>query len=121
MAGYIVVRKAVLAKSPHCKFSIVLNGGDFLTTNAKSLTNLLRDYKNKTQLYPDFKIDAIHFEHWNQAYANETALANYATQFIHDMGMIVGKPSRDVSGQRVTHRLSIRDQVGTRMEVPSPL
>lgn len=91
IAGFIVVRKAVLAQSPFCKFSMILDAPSFLTANAKSITNLLRDYKNKTQLYPDFKIDAIHFEHWNQGYYNETALGNYAIQYIHDMGMLVGK------------------------------
>jgi hypothetical protein len=35
-------------------------------------------------------VDAIHFEHWNQAYSNQSALGNYALQYIHEKNMLVG-------------------------------
>ena len=100
VASYISVRKAVLAKSPYCKFSIVLDAKDFLTINAKSLTNLMLQYKDRARLYPDFVIDAIHFEHWNQAYANQSSIGDYVIQYLHSMNLLVGTFSRfsDSSG-----------------------
>jgi hypothetical protein len=84
------VRKRILEKSPYCKFSIVLKADDFMSVNSRSLLNLLYEYKNKTLAYPDFKIDAVHFEHWNQAYHSQPSLGSYVTNLVHSMNLLVG-------------------------------
>lgn len=61
-----------------------------MSVNSRSLLNLLNEYKNKTLAYPDFKIDAVHFEHWNQAFHNQPSLGNYVTNLVHSMNLLVG-------------------------------
>ena len=91
IAGFITVRKAVLASSPFCKFSIEIDAVDYFRNGVKSLLNLLGDIKNKSTVYPDFQIDAIHMDHWNQAYSNNTSIGDYLIQYMHEkMNMIVG-------------------------------
>ena len=66
VADYIYIRKAILSTSPFCKFNVVLDGLKFIHGNLLGLDTFLSDLKNRTHYYPDFVVDAIHFEHWNQ-------------------------------------------------------
>jgi hypothetical protein len=96
IADYIQVRKWVLQTSPACKFDLVLDGTSFLTVNVtsysktSSISELLTSLTNTTNYYPDFKFDAIYFEHLNQAYKATPSITSFVIQHIHDLGMIVG-------------------------------
>jgi hypothetical protein len=90
MAQFIYIRNATLQSSPYCKFNLVLDATKYIQGSLVSFNELMADIKNRTQYYPDFMFDAIHFEHWNQAYQNDSTLANYVIQYLHQQNMIVG-------------------------------
>jgi hypothetical protein len=102
VATYMMVRKAILKESPYCKFSILVDAQSFLTVNLRSLSALVRNYNYFNSIYPDFKIDAVHFENWTAVYEGSKANGNYAIQYLHSMNLIVGGniyDTSDVPGQ----------------------
>jgi hypothetical protein len=92
-----MVRKAILKTSPFCKFSLLLNGDSFLTINLRSLSALIRNYHYLNSIYPDFVIDAVHFENWTASYDSAQANGNYAIQYLHEENFIVGGNIYDTS------------------------
>ncbi|KAI8807320.1 hypothetical protein BJ742DRAFT_320911 [Cladochytrium replicatum] len=88
---FITVRQAVLPGSPSCKFDIELEALQFSFGDGKAIKDKLQMIWAAMRSNPGFQIDAIFFDHWNQAFADSPIAMLVATFFIHqDMKIALG-------------------------------
>ncbi|KAI8810740.1 hypothetical protein BJ742DRAFT_799973 [Cladochytrium replicatum] len=88
---FITVRQAVITGSPSCKFDIELEALQFSFGDGKAIKDKLQMIWDAMRLNPGFQIDAIFFDHWNQAFADSPIAMLVATFFIHqDMKLALG-------------------------------
>ncbi|KAJ3049766.1 hypothetical protein HK097_009225 [Rhizophlyctis rosea] len=85
------IRTTVLQSSPGCKFDIEFDALSFAHGPALALQQKLQDLKQLMEEVPGFQVDAIFFDHWNQAFNQSKSATSIITLFIHDkMNMAIG-------------------------------
>ncbi|KAJ3267740.1 hypothetical protein HK104_005644, partial [Borealophlyctis nickersoniae] len=111
-SDYIMIRNAVLQSSPGCKFDVEFDAASFAHGQATKLQGMLQTLQGLMNSTPGFVVDAIFFDHWNQAFSQSKMAVSVVTLFIHDkMGLAIGgniyggstPPYTDYIGLTTTH------------------
>ncbi|KAJ3046257.1 hypothetical protein HDV00_000069 [Rhizophlyctis rosea] len=88
---YALIRTTVLQSSPGCKFDIEFDALSFAHGPTLALQQKLQELRAAMAMTPGFQVDAIFFDHWNQAFNQSVSATSTITMFIHDtMNMAIG-------------------------------